>query len=81
MDTDALAAHENTSGGTPILGHTSLLTVFVLSPYEEHIINADRDEHIRASWFLQGHTIESFCLEHQKYIIPVTPGIQLHMTS
>jgi tRNA (guanine-N(7)-)-methyltransferase subunit TRM82 len=63
---DLLASHENPSGGTLILGHTSLLTAFVLSPDEKHIITADRDEHIRASWFPQGHTIESFCLGHKK---------------
>lgn len=65
-DADTLASHENPSGGTLILGHTSLLTTFLLSPDETHIITADRDEHIRVSWFPQGHTIESFCLGHKK---------------
>jgi tRNA (guanine-N(7)-)-methyltransferase subunit TRM82 len=65
-DADLLASHENPSGGTLILGHTSLLTAFVLSPDEKHIITADRDEHIRASSFPHGHTIESFCLGHKK---------------
>jgi tRNA (guanine-N(7)-)-methyltransferase subunit TRM82 len=63
---DTLASHENPSGGTLILGHTSLLTALTLTPDETHIITADRDEHIRASWFPQGHTIESFCLGHKK---------------
>jgi hypothetical protein len=63
---DTLASHENPSGGTLILGHTSLLTAFILTPDETHIITADRDEHIRVSWFPQGHTIESFCLGHKK---------------
>ncbi|KAH9967556.1 WD40-repeat-containing domain protein [Russula dissimulans] len=62
------ASHENPSGGTLILGHTSLLTDFLLTPDELHIITADRDEHIRVSWFPQGHTIESFCLGHKKFI-------------
>jgi tRNA (guanine-N(7)-)-methyltransferase subunit TRM82 len=65
-EADSLASHENPSGGTLILGHTSLLTAFILTPDETHIITADRDEHIRASWFPQGHTIESFCLGHKK---------------
>ena len=65
-EADTLASHENPSGGTLILGHTSLLTTFLLSPDETHIITADRDEHIRVSWFPQGHTIESFCLGHKK---------------
>jgi len=65
-DADTLASHENPSAGTLILGHTSLLTAFLLSPDETHIITADRDEHIRVSWFPQGYTIESFCLGHKK---------------
>lgn len=65
-DADTLVSHENPSGGTLILGHTSLLTAFLLSPDETHIITADRDEHIRVSCFPQGHEIESFCLGHKK---------------
>jgi tRNA (guanine-N(7)-)-methyltransferase subunit TRM82 len=65
-EADALTSHENSSGGTLILGHTSLLTAFLLTPEESHIITADRDEHIRASWFPQGYMIESFCLGHKK---------------
>ncbi|KAH9989586.1 WD40-repeat-containing domain protein [Russula vinacea] len=67
-ESDTLASHENPSGGTLILGHTSLLTTFVLTPDETHIVTADRDEHIRVSWFSQGYTIESFCLGHKKFI-------------
>ena len=67
-EAEALAPHENPSGGTLVLGHTSLLTAFLLSPDEKHIITADRDEHIRASRFPQGYTIESFCLGHKRYI-------------
>ena len=48
------------------MGHTSLLTAFLLTPDETHIITVDRDEHIRASWFPQGYMIESFCLGHKK---------------
>ncbi|KAI0271064.1 WD40-repeat-containing domain protein [Russula aff. rugulosa BPL654] len=67
-ESDTLASHENPSGGTLILGHTSFLTTFVLTSDESHIITADRDEHIRVSWFPQGHKIESFCLGHKKFI-------------
>ncbi|KAF8490021.1 WD40 repeat-like protein [Russula emetica] len=70
-EANTLASHENPSGGTLILGHTSLLTTFVLTPDESHIITADRDEHIRVSWFPQGHMIESFCLGHKKFILAV----------
>ncbi|KAI0247099.1 hypothetical protein BJV78DRAFT_1285811 [Lactifluus subvellereus] len=67
-EADALVSHENPSGGTLILGHTSLLTAFLLTPDETHIITVDRDEHIRASWFPQGYMIESFCLGHKKFV-------------
>jgi tRNA (guanine-N(7)-)-methyltransferase subunit TRM82 len=64
---DTLASHENPSGGTLILGHTSLLTAFLLTPDDEtYIITADRDEHIRTSCFPHGYMIESFCLGHKK---------------
>jgi len=43
------------------------LTAFILSPDETHIVTSDRDEHIRASRFPQGYTIESFCLGHKRY--------------
>ncbi|KAI9447148.1 WD40 repeat-like protein [Russula earlei] len=78
-ESDNVASHKNPSGGTLVLGHTSLLTAFLLSPDETHIITADRDEHIRVSWFPQGHTIESFCLGHKKFIsaihIPRDPTV------
>ncbi|KAH9059106.1 WD40 repeat-like protein [Lactarius vividus] len=67
-EADTLASHENPSGGTLVLGHTSLLTAFLLTLDETHIITADRDEHIRASRFPQGYTIESFCLGHKRFV-------------
>ncbi|OBZ66832.1 tRNA (guanine-N(7)-)-methyltransferase non-catalytic subunit TRM82 [Grifola frondosa] len=63
----ALTSHENPSNGTLILGHTSLLTSFLLSADERYIISADRDEHIRVSWYPQGYNIERYCLGHEKY--------------
>ncbi|KAA1469145.1 WD40 repeat-like protein [Dentipellis sp. KUC8613] len=65
---EELASHENPSGGRLILGHTSLLTAFTLSEDEKFVITADRDEHIRASWYPQGYCIESYCLGHKKFV-------------
>jgi tRNA (guanine-N(7)-)-methyltransferase subunit TRM82 len=64
---DALASHENPWGNL-MLGHVSLLTTFLLTPDEQYIITADRDEHIRVSWYPQGYNIERFCLGHQKCV-------------
>lgn len=63
---NALTSHENPSGGTLILGHASLLTSFVLSEDERYVISADRDEHVRVSWYPQGWNVEMFCLGHMK---------------
>ncbi|KAF5383622.1 hypothetical protein D9615_003555 [Tricholomella constricta] len=65
---DALSSHENPSGGQLILGHASLLSAFLLSSDEEYIITADRDEHIRVSWYPQGYNIEMYCLGHTKFV-------------
>ncbi|KAJ7091519.1 WD40 repeat-like protein [Mycena belliarum] len=64
----ALKSHENPSGGALVLGHASFLTAFLLSPDEKFILTADRDEHIRVSWFPQGYTIETYCFGHQKFV-------------
>ena len=63
---ESLSSHENPSNGTLILGHTSLLTTFVLTDDEKFLISADRDEHIRVSWYPQGYVIERYCLGHEK---------------
>ncbi|KAG6826553.1 hypothetical protein H0H92_015328 [Tricholoma furcatifolium] len=65
---DALSSHENPSGGALVLGHASLLSAFLLSQDERYIISADRDEHIRVSWYPQGYTIEMYCLGHTKFV-------------
>ncbi|KAJ7625526.1 WD40 repeat-like protein [Roridomyces roridus] len=64
----ALASHDNPSGGKLILGHASFLTTFSLSFDEKYIITADRDEHIRVSWYPQGYSIETYCLGHEKFV-------------
>lgn len=75
---DALSSHENPSGGQLILGHTSLLNAFLLSSDEKYIITADRDEHIRVSWYPQGYNIEMYCLGHKKFISAIhNPGFAL----
>ncbi|KAJ3781271.1 WD40 repeat-like protein, partial [Lentinula aff. detonsa] len=67
----SLASHVPTSDGTLVLGHTSLLTCFLLTPDNKYIVTADRDEHIRISWYPQGFCIESFCLGHTQFVSAV----------
>ncbi|KAI5120266.1 hypothetical protein M0805_004602 [Coniferiporia weirii] len=56
------------SDGSLLLGHVSLLTTLLLSRDEKYIITADRDEHIRVSWYPEAYTIERYCLEHKKFV-------------
>lgn len=74
---DTLASHENPSSGELILGHASLLTSCLLAPDEKFIITADRDEHIRVSWYPEGYIIESYCLGHRKYVLLSYPRVAL----
>ena len=64
---DAHSSHENPSGGQLILGHASPLNAFLLTNDEKYIVTADRDEHIRVSWYPKGYNIEMYCLGHLKY--------------
>ncbi|KAG9017028.1 tRNA (guanine-N(7)-)-methyltransferase non-catalytic subunit trm82 [Tulasnella sp. 427] len=54
--------------GELILGHTSVITNFTLTPRDDFVISGDRDEHIRISWFPEGYNIERFCMGHRKYV-------------
>ncbi|OCH87825.1 WD40 repeat-like protein [Obba rivulosa] len=67
----AVTSHENPSNGTLILGHVSLLTDFLLTSDEKYIVTADRDEHIRVSWYPQGYVIERYCLGHRRFVSAV----------
>lgn len=62
---ESLASHENPHGDL-ILGHASIITCFSFSTDGKYIITADRDEHIRASWFPRGYIIERYCLGHEQ---------------
>lgn len=66
---DLISTHENPSGGSLVLGHVSPVTNLILTHDERYIITADRDEHIRVSWYPQGYNIEMFCLGHKKYVL------------
>ncbi|KIY68892.1 WD40 repeat-like protein [Cylindrobasidium torrendii FP15055 ss-10] len=66
-DRGSLVSHDATSGNL-ILGHTSVLTSFTMSHDEKYVITADRDEHIRVSWYPQGFCIESYCLGSTKFV-------------
>lgn len=65
---DALSSHENPSDGQLILGHASPLNAFIFTADEKFIVTADRDEHIRVSWFPKGYNIEMYCLGHLKCV-------------
>ena len=74
---DALSSHENPSGGELILGHASPLNAFLLTNDEKYIVTADRDEHIRVSWYPKGYNIEMYCLGHLKYGLLPFSGVFL----
>nr|XP_060626255.1 tRNA (guanine-N(7)-)-methyltransferase non-catalytic subunit WDR4 isoform X1 [Anolis sagrei ordinatus] len=68
--------------GTIELGHLSLLLDVVLSPNDQYIITADRDEKIRVSLTRAPHNIVSFCLGHTEFVsrifvIPNYPDLLL----
>ncbi|KLO06649.1 hypothetical protein SCHPADRAFT_882612 [Schizopora paradoxa] len=76
--TSILTSHENLKrtkpvtleslGGKLLMGHVSLLTTFLLTHDEKFIITADRDEHIRVSWYPESYVIESYCLGQKKFV-------------
>lgn len=62
---EGVASHENELGAL-VLGHSSMITSMKLSEDYNYIVTADRDEHIRISWYPEGCNIETFCLGHTK---------------
>ncbi|NXA39277.1 WDR4 methyltransferase, partial [Eudromia elegans] len=64
------------------LGHLSLLTDVALSPDDQYILTADRDEKIRVSLARAPHNIVSYCLGHKEFVskifvIPNYPDLLL----
>ncbi|KAJ7320607.1 hypothetical protein JRQ81_020118 [Phrynocephalus forsythii] len=64
------------------LGHLSLLLDVVLTPDDQYILTADRDEKIRVSLTKAPHNILSFCLGHREFVsrifvIPNYPDLLL----
>ncbi|XP_053861017.1 tRNA (guanine-N(7)-)-methyltransferase non-catalytic subunit WDR4 isoform X2 [Malaclemys terrapin pileata] len=64
------------------LGHLSLLLDVALSPDDQYILTADRDEKIRVSLTRAPHNIISFCLGHREFVsrifvIPNHPDLML----
>ncbi|KAM9364114.1 tRNA (guanine-N(7)-)-methyltransferase non-catalytic subunit wdr4 isoform 2-T2 [Pholidichthys leucotaenia] len=50
------------------MGHLSMLLAVTLSPDDQFIITADRDEKIRVSHLRSPHNIQSFCLGHTQFV-------------
>ncbi|XP_013919434.1 PREDICTED: tRNA (guanine-N(7)-)-methyltransferase non-catalytic subunit WDR4 isoform X1 [Thamnophis sirtalis] len=68
---------EPKNAGTIELGHLSLLLNLTLSPDDQYIVTADRDEKIRVSLTKAPHVIVSFCLGHREFVstILVLPNL------
>lgn len=52
-----------------ILGHTSIITCISVSPADNRIITADRDEKIRVSCYPAAHCIVTYCLGHTECVL------------
>ncbi|XP_074839511.1 tRNA (guanine-N(7)-)-methyltransferase non-catalytic subunit WDR4 [Carettochelys insculpta] len=73
---------EPQKAGKVELGHLSLLLDVALSPDDQYILTADRDEKIRVSLTRAPHNIVSFCLGHREFVsrifvIPNYPDLML----
>ncbi|EMP31468.1 tRNA (guanine-N(7)-)-methyltransferase subunit WDR4 [Chelonia mydas] len=73
---------EPQKAGKVELGHLSLLLDVALSPDDQYILTADRDEKIRVGLTRAPHNIVSFCLGHREFVsrifvIPNYPDLML----
>ncbi|NXP39558.1 WDR4 methyltransferase, partial [Leiothrix lutea] len=59
------------------LGHVSLLLDVALSPDDQYILTADRDEKIRVSWTKAPYTIASYCMGHREPFLNMLVVINL----
>ncbi|KAL1771794.1 tRNA (guanine-N(7)-)-methyltransferase non-catalytic subunit WDR4 isoform X1 [Sigmodon hispidus] len=64
------------------LGHLSMLLDVAVSPDDQFVLTADRDEKIRVSWAAAPHSIEAFCLGHTEFVsrvfvVPTHPELLL----
>ncbi|TPX44799.1 hypothetical protein SeMB42_g04202 [Synchytrium endobioticum] len=53
-------------------GHVSMLTDMILSPSNEYLISADRDEKIRVHHYPNTYNLEQFCLGHKHFVSNIT---------
>uniref|UniRef100_A0A670KEY3 Uncharacterized protein n=1 Tax=Podarcis muralis TaxID=64176 RepID=A0A670KEY3_PODMU len=67
-DVYSYSTTEPENAGTIELGHLSLLLDVALSPDDQYILTADRDEKIRVSLTRAPHNIVSFCLGHREFV-------------
>jgi len=51
-----------------LCGHMSLVTCMLLTPDNDRVITADRDEHIRVSHFPDAYDIDMVCLGHKTFV-------------
>ncbi|XP_071511666.1 tRNA (guanine-N(7)-)-methyltransferase non-catalytic subunit WDR4-like [Diadema antillarum] len=65
--------------GVLILGHVSMLLDVVVSPDNQFIITAERDEKIRVSCLPNAYSIHTFCLGHTEFVnrLVILPSFDL----
>lgn len=75
-DVYSFSVQEPDGSGRLELGHLSMLLDVAVSPDDQFVLTADRDEKIRVSWAAAPHSIEAFCLGHTEFVsrILVVPG-------
>ncbi|XP_072182434.1 tRNA (guanine-N(7)-)-methyltransferase non-catalytic subunit WDR4-like [Diadema setosum] len=65
--------------GVLILGHVSMLLDVVVSPDNQFIVTAERDEKIRVSCLPNAYSIHTFCLGHTEFVnrLVILPSFDL----